>query len=266
MLTGVGGDSWLTGSVARLPAMLRGGHLVDAWRFSREALGPQGLEDFLLPMLRRIAAASSPRFVKRVFRAIRPARPWPSWLRDDFATRVGLAARLGALPARVPRTADAVVRDSLTRLLSAEGPLLREGMFRSADDAGMEVRHPFYDRRLVEFALALPDDLRFRNGQTRYILRQAMGPRLPPAIGARRDKGDGTLLVSQALMRVLCGTPLKNLCVADAGWVKGDEIRTACAEFAVPRASPPEPRPHHFNLWTVVAVEMWLRALDAGTA
>lgn len=266
MLTGVGGDSWLTGSVARLPAMLLGGHPLDAWRFLRDAYGPERLEDLPLPMLRQIVAASAPPFVKRVFRMVWPARPWPSWLSEDFVTRVGLAARLRALPARVPSGADAVLRDSLTRFASAEGPLLREGMFRSADDAGMEVRHPFFDRRLVEFALTLPDDLRFRHGQTRYILRQAMGLRLPPVIAARRDKGDGTILTSQALARVLAGMPLKSLCVADAGWVDGDAVRAACAEFAVPGASLPEPRPHHFDLWAVVAVETWLRALQSGAA
>ena len=266
MLTGVGGDSWLTGSVARLPAMLRHGRLFQAWRFAREALGPEGLEDLPLPMLRQIVAASAPPFAKRVFRSVRPARPWPSWLTADFVRRTGLSARLRALPARVPASADAVLRESLTRLASAEGPLLREGIFRTADDAGMEARHPFYDRRLVEFALTLPDDLRFRHGQTRYILRQAMGTRLPPVIAARRDKGDGTTLIAQALMRVLNGLSLKSLRVADAGWVNGDAVRAACAEFSEAGAPPPTLQSHHFDLWAAIAVEMWLRAIDSGAA
>ncbi len=260
LLTGVGGDQWLTGTVARLPALIRAGHLGEAWRFYREATGPFGLEALRLPMLRRLAAAAAPPLVKRAFRTMRPARPWPTWLRETFVASTGLAARLRVLPSRVPAGLDAVLRDSLTRFFSADEPLSRESMHRSADDAGMEVRHPFFDRRMVEFVLTLPDDLRFRNGVTRYILRQAMRDHLPPAVAARRDKGDSTLLIAHAVRLILAGMPIDDLRVADLGWVDGDRVRAACAE--VQSAGPDRlPQPHDLDLWAVIAAEAWLRAL-----
>ena len=52
----------------------------------------------------------------------------------------------------------------------------------------VESRLPFMDYRLIEFAFNLPDDLKLRNGYTKYILRQAMSGRLPNRIAFNRVK------------------------------------------------------------------------------
>jgi asparagine synthase (glutamine-hydrolysing) len=260
LLTGLGGDQWLTGTVARLPMLLRHGHWREAWRFWHEAYGRDRLEVDRSRMARRILVAAAPAWCRKTYRAIRPAAPWPAWLRPSFAVAVGLAERLRALPLRVPVHADAVLRDSLTRFASPESTLARESTFRAADDAGVEARHPFCDRRLVEFVLTLPDDLRFRNGFTRYILREAMGAGLPPAIATRRDKSDGTPMVMHVVHQVLSGLSLQSLRVADAGWVDGDVVRAAATAFLA-SGTPMRAWPLHVNdLWAILSVELWLRA------
>jgi asparagine synthase (glutamine-hydrolysing) len=45
--------------------------------------------------------------------------------------------------------------------------------------ASLEARAPFLDHRLVEFVSALPDELRVRGLETKWILRQAAKPLLP---------------------------------------------------------------------------------------
>ena len=52
----------------------------------------------------------------------------------------------------------------------------------------IESRLPFLDYRLVEFAFNLPDDLKLRNGYTKFILREAMQARLPNDIVWNRRK------------------------------------------------------------------------------
>jgi len=52
----------------------------------------------------------------------------------------------------------------------------------------VESRLPFTDYRLVEFVLALPDDLKLKHGYTKYILRQAVQDILPLEIVLRRQK------------------------------------------------------------------------------
>ena len=59
---------------------------------------------------------------------------------------------------------------------------------RRAATFHMEARHPFLDRRLVEFMLSIPQDQLYRDGQTKYILRNAMKGILPESVRMRRDK------------------------------------------------------------------------------
>ncbi|UZE58459.1 asparagine synthase C-terminal domain-containing protein [Aeromonas veronii] len=51
-----------------------------------------------------------------------------------------------------------------------------------------EVRLPFLDFRLVEFCLRLPENMKIRNGWTKYILREALNDLLPKSIAWRKDK------------------------------------------------------------------------------
>jgi len=67
-------------------------------------------------------------------------------------------------------------------------PLALEKADRTAAAFQIELRHPFFDQRLVEYCLALPGDQKLRHGWSRFILRRAMGDRLPPAIQQRSDK------------------------------------------------------------------------------
>ena len=55
---------------------------------------------------------------------------------------------------------------------------------------GIEVRYPFFDRRLVEFCVALPPGQRTYRGWTRSIFRHAMDGILPEEIRWRVDKSN----------------------------------------------------------------------------
>nr|WP_319374713.1 lasso peptide isopeptide bond-forming cyclase [uncultured Methanobacterium sp.] len=60
---------------------------------------------------------------------------------------------------------------------------------KSAAAASLEARYPFFDRRLVEFCLALPIEQKINNGWSRIILRRAMENILPEEVQWRKDKG-----------------------------------------------------------------------------
>ncbi|HZS30756.1 MAG TPA: asparagine synthase (glutamine-hydrolyzing) [Gaiellaceae bacterium] len=53
---------------------------------------------------------------------------------------------------------------------------------------GLESRVPFLDAPLVEFAATLPADVKFKDGQLKHALKQALRDRLPAEIVERRDK------------------------------------------------------------------------------
>lgn len=53
---------------------------------------------------------------------------------------------------------------------------------------GLEPRHPFWDRELVELCVALPREQRVREGWTRFVMRHALAARLPEEIRHRGGK------------------------------------------------------------------------------
>lgn len=55
---------------------------------------------------------------------------------------------------------------------------------------GIEPRHPFYDRRLIEFCINLPPGQRLNRGWTRSIFRFAMQGILPPEVQWRTGKAN----------------------------------------------------------------------------
>jgi len=53
---------------------------------------------------------------------------------------------------------------------------------------GLESRVPFVDTEVVEFAATLPADVKFKDGQLKHALKEALRDVLPPEIAGRRDK------------------------------------------------------------------------------
>ena len=67
------------------------------------------------------------------------------------------------------------------------GELLRYGD-RSSMAFSVEVRLPFLNHDLVEFAMSVPDEMIYKKGVTKYILRKSVEGVIPDAIFNRYDK------------------------------------------------------------------------------
>ena len=65
---------------------------------------------------------------------------------------------------------------------------------------GLEVRPPFLDHRVVEFAFGLPAERKLRKGPGKHILRETFGYLLPTEVMARTKKG-----FEVPLLRLLIG-------------------------------------------------------------
>jgi asparagine synthase (glutamine-hydrolysing) len=55
----------------------------------------------------------------------------------------------------------------------------------------VEIRVPLLDKELVEFALSLPSNLKLKNGEQKYILRQALRGTIPDKVLDRSKTGFG---------------------------------------------------------------------------
>jgi asparagine synthase (glutamine-hydrolysing) len=61
---------------------------------------------------------------------------------------------------------------------------------KSAAAFGIEARYPFFDQRLIEFCVGLPEEQKFGGGWPRLLFRKAMNGILPPVIQWRTTKAN----------------------------------------------------------------------------
>lgn len=86
-------------------------------------------------------------------------------------------------------------------LIDGSVSLFSEIMDRAAAGFSVELRHPFLDKRVVEFCLALPPDQRLREGRPRPIVREALKGILPELVRHRVSKADLSPNFSRSLLK-----------------------------------------------------------------
>jgi len=166
--------------VPRVPARFMGAGLDLAWP------GPTRLRRGL-----RLLAATEDRIADAEFERIFTPHDKQLLLRPEF--RVD-GPDIG--PALISSDVLASCDDRLQRRLSFElaGRLPNSILF-TTDKLSMahslEVRMPFLDRSIMEFAFGLPSRLKVHRGREKVILSMLAKRHLPPEIAARRKKGLG---------------------------------------------------------------------------
>ena len=179
MLDGQGGDEILGGYRGhvgeRLADLLAGGRLGELsseLRAFRPALGTR-------PLASALARPFAPERVQRLVRA--RARGSAALLHRDLAGLEPSSRNGSPFPDRLRRYQQLLLeRRGLPELLRYED---RNSMAHS-----LEARVPFLDYRLVELAFSLPGGELIRGGQTKSVLRRALGDLLPPIVAGRTDK------------------------------------------------------------------------------
>ena len=118
--------------------------------------------------------------------------PWASTINPAFAQRIELAKRMASLNKRPCRrqTARQLHCEDLTAGLL---PYTLEIADKAAAAFALEARYPFFDRRLMEFCLALPAEQQLHQGWTRVIMRRAMTDTLPTEVQWRKNKANLSL-------------------------------------------------------------------------
>lgn len=123
----------------------------------------------------------------------------------EFARQIDLPTRYQTLAANT--TAKIAVESghrAYSPMSSSYAVVGLERYHRLAHRYGVEPRHPFLDRRLVEFCAWLPFELRVREGYPKWALRQAMSEWLPEDIAWRRGKEHLGWLFNKLLWQQSC--------------------------------------------------------------
>jgi asparagine synthase (glutamine-hydrolysing) len=120
---------------------------------------------------------------------------------------------------------------------------------------GLELRAPFVDHKLVEYAATLPPDLKLRGSTTKWALREAMRPDLPPPVLDRRKRGLnpplGAWLAGEA--RPLVRELLSPEAVRRRGLLRPEAVKTLISEQERGR------RDRSLHIWALLVLELWFQ-------
>jgi len=258
LLTGEGGDHWLAGSASSCADLLR--HLrpvrlsrqvsatagAPGWPSPTSVLWHYGVKPHVPPSIRRRAGR-------------RGQNSCPSWLRQSFADDIHLTERVAR---RLPRGPNLATAAAAAKLDDGWFAHAREMGERATSSVGQELRDPFDDRRVVEYALALPDDQRQRGPVAKHVLREALGGLLPDSVRTRLDKSNYSHVVCREL-RLQGGRELfRDLALEDLGWVDGPRVRVMYNELErCYSAGDPAYNSYIWPVWLTLSVERWLQAV-----
>lgn len=163
------------------------------WSFARGAWGAHKHAGVRLDFLRERYGrrALAPSWLLRRRRPSDPPRLAPL-VDAEVAQRLRLGERLEAVAARDLKALvgkeDTVRGAQWAVLASPRISYALEGTAHVAGAFGLEVAHPFFDVRLVQFCLGLPSEQSYSDGWTRLVLRRAMAGVLPDEIRWRVGK------------------------------------------------------------------------------
>ena len=124
-----------------------------------------------------------------------------------------------------------------------------------AASKGADLRHPFFDRRVIELLLSFPDEERAAGPPQKALLRRAMGGLLPSEVAERTTAAEFSPFVQAALVEphaeALAGL-IRRGRLGDAGLVDPD---AAADRVLAARADPEAAR----EVVALLSLELWLR-------
>jgi asparagine synthase (glutamine-hydrolysing) len=262
-LTGVGGDDWFIGSQFALfddIRQLRWAAAVQRVRLDRHLqLGFSTRQLLGLGLWLHV-----PAHARAVLRRTFGWKATPDHIRPSFAARVCLEDRLRA-SRWTPAYSTFAQADLYGSVMGASVVTARELQARMAARWRVELRHPFEDRRLAEFALAVPADQLQRPGAPRHVVLSALADHLPRAVYSRIDGMDSSGVVGAALLRVADRDRIERLLADLADWLEPTTLRAVARQ--VETATPVERGKLGGQIWMVwqaLSMHLWWKAVQQG--
>ncbi|MGH7247016.1 MAG: asparagine synthase-related protein, partial [Pseudomonadota bacterium] len=190
---------------------------------------------------------------------LRPEAPFSNPLTREFARRIHLADRV-RVEESAPKFPSFAQRDIYHTFTAGWLAHPLEMNDRWAAARGLELRCPFLDRRLFEFALAIPEDQRNRSGVERYVVRNAMRGILPEEIRTRRVKATYASCFPETLEKAGGARVFEAMETVRLGWFNGGWLaENYAAMMRMYRARDSLYMVNARPLWMAFAIELWFK-------
>ena len=156
--------------------------------------------------------------------------------------------------------AGANFEDTLAELLYLDFHLyLQDNLLVKVDRASManslELRTPFLDQRLIEFAASIPSRFKVRRFQLKHILKEAVRPWLPKRIVSRQKRGFSvpTAALLRTSLRPVMNEAFDEDVLRSHGLFDSLWIRKRVEEHREGKAD------HRKSLWTLLCFQLWYK-------
>ena len=231
LLNGLGGDQWLCGSEACYAEAIAGRRGRELLNILGDDIHAAGLRTTLWRLLRHGIVPLLPKQAQQTLRSgyVRLRRSGTqddqqAWLAEPMLARIQARQQAHRQPfsSEVRRLGQS---HQLACLYDAYQMLAIEMAERLYAQGGLEMRQPFWNARMVEFALATPERSRLRGNEDKWLHRCAMQGLLPENVLQRSSKADFAVTFSR------CWTDLaphmtEKVLVRRRDWVKPQAIRS----------------------------------------
>jgi asparagine synthase (glutamine-hydrolysing) len=261
LLSGEGGDDWLSGSRAHWPDLL----LTGRWkRLIDEGLDQGG--GTVPGKLRMVALQSLGPIVSRTQRErfLRPHLDFtnysPDWLRPEWAARIGLEERWRTAPTPPPLGSFAQ-RQRYHVYTLARRHMYIDNLLTYVASQNMELRHPFHDLRLTRFFMGCAGGVLTGGGWRKRLLRKTMENVLPEEVRTRTSKSNFTPSMTDAICRRFEERPPEDLMCAKLGWVDPARLRQIHQDYVAWTAAGAQgvfPSASYAPVWNAISVDLWL--------
>jgi asparagine synthase (glutamine-hydrolysing) len=261
LLDGFDGDTVVSHGLGRLGDLARTGQWITLFKEARKVSSRSRAS--LWDVIRSyVIRPHAPQYIRQAWRALRNysrgTRQSSAILSAPFRQRLGLLRAQIATPksqANTYSSREAHCRELMSELI----PLGLEVADRAAAAFAVEPRYPFFDRRLVEFCLALPPQQKLSSGWTRFIMRRALSNLLPKEICWRSTKSDLGPNFNRAFIRFEREQIERTIASEDGPireYVDIPELRQAFHRYGS------EGSEHDaLTVWRVLTLNVWLRRM-----
>jgi asparagine synthase (glutamine-hydrolysing) len=261
LLTGFGGGNWFEGSWDYFAEL---GHNLKLFSLISQARRFGGPGKPPVSLIRYGIASNLPQ-LRSLYRRIRGRNLGfvPGWMPTEFIERISLRERLaknnssGKLWSRAQQ-------DSYDRTLAGQEVHLSEMEERADSRFQIEGRHPLNDRRVVEFALSLPEEQRrLVPGESKHVLRKSMQGLVPDSVRTRATSPCGSSSVGKTLFSESANRVFDDLKIGEHGWVNASQAREEYRrKYSSFNSGSPEYEVGLMSIWMIYAIETWVRAIS----
>lgn len=147
-------------------------------------------------------------------------------------------------------------RTNIHKLLSTSQAMwVNSTSTRTAGVNNIEYRHPFFDTRLIEFALSLPPEFKLKCKERKRILRSTMKSILPEKIRTRRDDPSFNSSVSQQAVEFYDILKNKEISLVKDGYISKKRLEVLMQRYEKGTIKDME----GVALWQLINLEYWYK-------